>query len=53
MRKVKFAQDAFDEKLEAILTEFPILDVNAYLFFPVRLMLNHDPDRTCILSCRR
>ncbi|KAF8633800.1 hypothetical protein AX15_001242 [Amanita polypyramis BW_CC] len=26
MRKVKFAQDAFDEKLEAILTEFPILD---------------------------
>ncbi len=29
MRKVKFAQDAFDEKLEAILTEFPILDVNA------------------------
>ena len=31
MRKVRFAQDAFDEKLEAILTEFPILDVNAYL----------------------
>ncbi|KIL58634.1 hypothetical protein M378DRAFT_311322 [Amanita muscaria Koide BX008] len=26
MRKVKFTQDAFDEKLEAILTEFPILD---------------------------
>ncbi|KAF8907939.1 GTP binding protein 4 [Gymnopilus junonius] len=26
MRKVKFAQDAFDEKLLAILTEFPILD---------------------------
>ncbi|KAF8634272.1 hypothetical protein AX17_004229 [Amanita inopinata Kibby_2008] len=26
MRKVKFTQDAFDEKLEAILSEFPILD---------------------------
>ncbi|KDR67794.1 hypothetical protein GALMADRAFT_257635 [Galerina marginata CBS 339.88] len=26
MRKVKFAQDAFDEKLGAILTEFPMLD---------------------------
>lgn len=28
MRKVKFTQDSFDEKLEAILTEFPILDVS-------------------------
>jgi hypothetical protein len=27
MRKVKFAQDAFHEKLDAILTEFPVLDV--------------------------
>lgn len=27
MRKVKFTQDSFDEKLGAILTEFPILDV--------------------------
>ncbi|KAG8214128.1 P-loop containing nucleoside triphosphate hydrolase protein [Butyriboletus roseoflavus] len=26
MRKVKFTQDSFDEKLGAILTEFPILD---------------------------
>ncbi|KAF9227100.1 P-loop containing nucleoside triphosphate hydrolase protein [Gyrodon lividus] len=26
MRKVKFTQDSFDEKLEAILTEFPMLD---------------------------
>ncbi|KZS98317.1 GTP binding protein 4 [Sistotremastrum niveocremeum HHB9708] len=26
MRKVKFTQDSFDEKLAAILTEFPILD---------------------------
>lgn len=32
MRKVKFTQDAFDEKLEAILTEFPILDVSYNLF---------------------
>jgi len=27
MRKVKFTQDSFDEKLNAILTEFPVLDV--------------------------
>jgi nucleolar GTP-binding protein len=27
MRKVKFTQDTFDEKLGAILTEFPMLDV--------------------------
>ena len=27
MRKVKFTQDSFDEKLGAILSEFPILDV--------------------------
>lgn len=27
MRKVKFTQDTFDEKLSAILTEFPMLDV--------------------------
>ncbi|TDL21441.1 P-loop containing nucleoside triphosphate hydrolase protein [Rickenella mellea] len=26
MRKVKFTQDAFEEKLSAILTEFPVLD---------------------------
>ncbi|PFH53671.1 hypothetical protein AMATHDRAFT_908 [Amanita thiersii Skay4041] len=26
MRKVKFTQDSFDEKLEAILSEFPVLD---------------------------
>lgn len=28
MRKVKFTQDTFDEKLGAILTEFPMLDVS-------------------------
>lgn len=27
MRKVKFTQDSFDEKLGGILTEFPMLDV--------------------------
>ena len=27
MRKVKFTQDSFDEKLGAILEEFPMLDV--------------------------
>ena len=27
MRKVKFTQDVFDEKIGRILTEFPILDV--------------------------
>jgi hypothetical protein len=27
MRKVKFTQDTFDEKLGAILSEFPMLDV--------------------------
>lgn len=28
MRKVKFTQEAFDEKLGAILQEFPILDAS-------------------------
>ena len=32
MRKVKFTQDTFDEKLAAILTEFPMLDVR-YLVY--------------------
>jgi nucleolar GTP-binding protein len=30
MRKVKFTQESFDEKLGAILTEFPMLDVCAF-----------------------
>src|SRR3954451_9283383 len=34
MRKVKFAQDSFDEKLGAILTEFPILDVSFAILQP-------------------
>lgn len=29
MRKVKFTQDTFEEKLNAILTEFPMLDVRS------------------------
>ena len=28
MRKVKFTQDKFDEKLGRIISEFPILDVS-------------------------
>ena len=31
MRKVKFTQDSFDEKLGAILEEFPIIDVSFLL----------------------
>jgi nucleolar GTP-binding protein len=31
MRKVKFTQDSFDEKLGAILEEFPMLDVRHIL----------------------
>jgi len=33
MRKVKFTQDSFDEKLGAILNEFPMLDVRSQLFW--------------------
>ena len=33
MRKVKFTQDSFDEKLGAILQEFPMLDVRLNNFF--------------------
>ncbi len=52
MRKVKFTQDSFDEKLGAILSDFPILDVS-----PVNRILRTDniyyrSNRTCILSCR-
>lgn len=32
MRKVKFTQDSFDEKLGAILSEFPMLDVRYSLY---------------------
>jgi len=33
MRKVKFTQDSFDEKLGAILNEFPMLDVRFWFFY--------------------
>ena len=35
LRKVKFTQDAFDEKLDAILNEFPKLDVGLCALFYV------------------
>lgn len=41
MRKVKFAQDAFDEKLGAILSEFPILD-NLHPFLSSLLNVLYD-----------
>lgn len=52
MRKVRFAQDAFDEKLEAILTEFPILDVSVHLLFSCA-DVETVSDRICTLSCHR
>ena len=40
MRKVKFTQDSFDEKLSAILDEFPMLDVRPISFLlPLSLIL--------------
>lgn len=36
MRKVKFTQDTFEEKLGAILTEFPMLDVRGYQVSMIR-----------------
>jgi hypothetical protein len=33
MRKVKFTQDSFDEKLGGILTGFPMLDVRPRIFW--------------------
>ncbi|KNZ57593.1 nucleolar GTP-binding protein 1 [Puccinia sorghi] len=41
MRKVKFTQDSFDEKLEAILSEFPILD-NLHPFLSSLLNILYD-----------
>lgn len=43
MRKVKFTQDSFDEKLGAILSEFPLLDVS-------NEQLVHPPNLISILS---
>jgi hypothetical protein len=33
MRKVKFTQDSFEEKLGAILNDFPMLDVRSTNFW--------------------
>lgn len=41
MRKVKFTQDSFDEKLEAILSDFPILD-NLHPFLSSLLNVLYD-----------
>jgi hypothetical protein len=40
MRKVKFTQDSFEEKLKAMLEEFPKLDVRYCNYIPI-----------CILTC--
>lgn len=50
MRKVKFTQDSFDEKLGAILSEFPVLDVRpSSLFCPNSAYLpSGSPSFPCI-----
>ena len=42
MRKVKFTQNSFDEKLGAILTEFPMLDVRLGMWFFEMIFLHYD-----------
>jgi len=39
MRKVKFTQDTFDEKIGRIVSEFPILDVSHLEYFAQRIEL--------------
>jgi hypothetical protein len=53
MRKVKFTQDSFDEKLGAILTDFPMLDVRAFLKVPGSVIADAAWHRTSTPSCRR
>jgi nucleolar GTP-binding protein len=53
MRKVKFTQDSFDEKLGAILTDFPMLDVRAFITVLGPVMVDAAWDRTSTPSCRR
>ncbi|KAJ2348529.1 Nucleolar GTP-binding protein 1, partial [Coemansia sp. RSA 2618] len=43
MRKVKFTQDTFDEKLRAILEEFPVLD-NVHPFYADLMNVLYDKD---------
>lgn len=51
MRKVKFTQDSFDEKLGGILEEFPIIDVSAPYLFEDAAVLKQRIARTCTRSC--
>jgi len=53
MRKVKFTQDSFAEKLGAILSEFPLLDVSAGGKFAVKLDKMTPDFRIFILSFPR
>jgi hypothetical protein len=41
MRKVKFTQDTFDEKIGRIVSEFPILDVSHLSHYAPRVELIH------------
>jgi hypothetical protein len=52
MRKVKFTQDSFDEKLDAILTEFPVLDVRRPVLSMIFLRLDINFCRICTRSYR-
>lgn len=49
MRKVKFTQDTFDEKLGRIISEFPILDVSRCPFRE-KSLADSDIVRTYTLS---
>jgi hypothetical protein len=53
MRKVKFTQDSFDEKLGAILTDFPMLDVRTSPAIPCSVTADAAWRRTSTPSCRR
>jgi hypothetical protein len=54
MRKAMFTRDAFCEKLDAILAEFPILDVRAAAApAPALPRLTPHLYRTCTRSSRR
>jgi len=44
MRKVKFTQENFDERLKGILDEFPKLDVS----LATSLSTKHNCDRDCL-----
>jgi GTP1/Obg family GTP-binding protein len=52
MRKVKFTQDSFDEKLGAILTDFPMLDVRTLPTVLGSVTADTAWNRTSTPSCR-